>query len=219
MRKIKVSLLVIDYNLYPRNNVDSYNVRCIADAIAAGEKLPPILIDRKSKRIIDGVHRTKAYLTIDENMDVDVIEKDYKSEKEMFLEAMRLNAAHGAKLDACDRTRCCIIAEKLHISIDAVAGALHMTVDKLAGLQATRTAKTSGGLSVPLKRTFQHMSGQRMTKPQMEVNQRSSGMNQAFYAIQLIDMIQANLLDKEDEKLIDTLRKLNELLDELLAAV
>lgn len=219
MRKMKVAELVIDFDIYPRNNVDAHNVRCIMDAIIAGIELPPMICDRASKRLVDGVHRARAYLRLDPNAEAMVIEKTYHTEADLFLDAMRYNAAHGARLDSCDRTRCGIIAERLSIPIDAVAGALHMPVDKLAGLKSDRTARTSSGLSIALKRTIQHMSGRRMTKAQNDANEKLSGMNQQFYVNQLITLIENELLDTSDERLMKRLDALHKLLDGILAAV
>ncbi len=131
---------------------------------------------------------------------------------------MRYNGTHGAQLDTCDRTHCVIISERLGISLDDVAGALHMTIDRLANLKTSRTAVGTGGLTIPIKQTFRRFAGQKFTKRQQESNLRSSGMNQVFYANQLIDMIEAKLLDMEDERLIERLRVLHDLLDGVLTA-
>jgi len=221
MRTMKCAELVLDFDLYPRNNLDGHNIRAIADARKAGVELPPVIADKKSKRVVDGFHRVKERLqTGGPDAEIEVIEKTYRNEKEMFLDAMRYNAAHGARLDPCDRTRCTIIADRLRIPLDSVAGALNMPVDKLAGLKADRTARGNGqGLTVALKHTIRHMAGKKLTKRQREANDRSSGMNQAFYVNQIIDLIEADLLDKADEKLLERLRKLHGLLEELLAAV
>jgi len=217
MKRMKVAILVLDFDLYPRNNVDSHNVRSIVDAITEGETMPPVIIDRKSKRVVDGFHRVKAHLQVDENAELDVIEKTYKDEAAMFLDAMKYNASHGARLDPHDRNHCVIIAERLLIPIERVAGALHMPVDKLATLRSTRTAKGTGGLSVPLKRTVRHMNGRKLTKAQSTANDKLSGMNQAFYANQLIMLIETDMIDKQDEKLFERLQALATLLDGLLA--
>ncbi len=219
MRTIKVAEIIIDYTLYPRNSVDEHNVRGIMDVIRIGGTLPPVLIDRKSKRVVDGVHRTLGHLRLDKDAKIEVIEKDYKNDAAIFLDAMRLNADHGAKLDSSDRTHCLIVAERLKIKLDAVAGALRMPKEKLGDLRNKRIAKAANGLSVPLKRTMQHMSGRRLTKSQLAANKRSSGMNQVFYVNQLVDLIEAELLDQEDEKLLERLRHLHGLLETLLAAV
>jgi hypothetical protein len=97
-----------------------------------------------------------------------------------------------------------------------MAGALNMPVDKLAGLRVSRTATTAGGLSIPLKRTIAHMAGRRLTKAQSQANDGLSGMNQSFYANQLISLIENGLLDKADEKLFERLTRLRELLDGVL---
>lgn len=217
MRKYKAAELVIDYELYPRNNVDAGNVKTIADAIVAGVELPPVVICKKSKRVVDGVHRVKAYLRVlGDDATIEVVEKSYKNDGELFLDAVRYNGGHGAKLDPCDRTRCTIIAERLSIPLDKVAGALNMPADKLGSLRADRTA-TTGSLTIPLKRTVLHFAGKELNKRQAEANERLSGMNQQFYANQLIELIESKMLDTSDDGLLERLRVLNGLLDELLS--
>lgn len=219
MRKLKAATLVLDFDLYPRNNVDAHNVRCIMDAIAMGIELPPVVIDKKSKRIIDGAHRVRAYLKLDPESEVMAIEKNYESEAEMFLDAMRYNASHGSRLDPCDRTRCSIIAERLSIPLDAVAGALHMPTEKLGDLRQNRTANNGAGLAVALKRTVRHMAGRKLTQAQSDANEKLSGMNQTFYVNQLVMLIETRMIDKDDARLMERLERLAELLDELIVKV
>lgn len=216
MKTLKAAELVLDFSLYPRNNVDSHNIKNLIDALAAGEPLPPVVIDKKSKRVVDGFHRVKAYLKfLGDEAKIEVIEKTYKSDAQLFVDAMRYNATHGCKLDPCDRTHCLLLAESLNIPLDQVAGALHTTVDKLAALRADRTA-TSNGLTVPLKRTVRAFAGKKLTKRQQEANVRLSGMNQQFYANQLIELIESEMLDLENENLMMALKKLHELLEGVL---
>lgn len=219
MKKMKAAELVLDFGLYPRNHVDATNVKNICDAMSAGAEIPPVIIDRKSKRVSDGFHRVRAALRVGgDDAEIMVIEKNYANDAELFLDAMRYNASHGAKLHPCDRTHCTIIAERLSIPAEAVAGALNMPVDKLARLSIDRTARTSGGLSVALKNTVRHgFAGRRLTKRQVEANDKLSGMNQVFYANQLIELIESEMLDTGNEKLIERLRVLHGLLDGVLA--
>lgn len=225
MRKMKAVEVVLDYDIYPRNNIDSHNVTTIADALVAGATfggrpgdIPPILIDKKSKRVIDGFHRVKAVLrAFGDDGELMVLERVYRNDADMFLDAMRYNAGHGVKLDPCDRTRCVLIAERLKVPLEAVAGALHMPIEKLGNLRHTRTAQV-GTLTVPLKRTLQSFAGRHLTKRQQQANVKLSGMNQQFYANQLIELIEAKLIDDGDEKLLHRLRHLHSLLDDLLCA-
>jgi hypothetical protein len=133
---------------------------------------------------------------------------------------MRYNASHGARLDPCDRTHCIIIAERLSIPADMVAGALHMTVDRLATLRDTRTARGAGGLTIPLKRTVaEKFAGKKLTKPQEEANKKLSGMQPVFYANQLILLLKNDMLPDDDERLEIGLRKLFGLLEARFGAV
>lgn len=220
MRKMKAAELVLDFDMYPRNNVDAHNVKNIVDALSAGIEIPPVVIDKKSKRVVDGFHRVRAHLRLyGEDAQIMVVEKAYKSDADLFLDAMRYNASHGAKLDPCDRTHCTIIAERLSIPLDAVAGALNMPVDKLATLQNTRTGRSSSGLAIPLKRTVsRQFSGKRLTKRQVEANEKLSGMNQVFYVNQIIELIESGMLDLEDGNLAERLRVLHGHLDSVLTA-
>ncbi len=219
MQKIKIAELVLDYELYPRNNVDSHNVKSLVEARAAGVELPPIVIDKKSKRVVDGFHRVLAEKKFSgKDGEILAIEKTYKDEAAIFLDAMRYNATHGARLDPCDRTRCSIIAKRLHIPREAIAGALNMSVEKIGELLNTRVATSKeSGLSVPLKRTVMHFAGKNLNKRQEEANTKLSGMNQQFYANQLIELIESKMLSLDDEELIGRLRHLHELLDDILA--
>lgn len=214
MKKMKVAELVLDFSLYPRSNVDSQNVANLCEAIAAGIELPPIVIDKASKRVADGFHRVKAYLRVHgDDAEAFVVEKSYRNEKELFLDAARYNAAHGAKLDSHDRTHCAIVAERLKIDMADLAGALNMTVDKLANLRDTRVAMSKSGEPLALKNTVRRQfAGKKLTKRQEQANAKFSGMNQAFYVNQLIELIESDMLDKENGELMERVQKLHELL-------
>jgi hypothetical protein len=219
MRKVKAASLVLDYELYPRNNVDRHNVKGIIDAKHAGVEMPPVVADEATKKVVDGFHRVIAELKENPDGEILVVFKRYRDEAAMFLDAMRYNAAHGARLDPCDRARCTIIAERLAVPLEAVAGALHMPAGKLGDLRNARTATgKDSGLTIPIKNTIGHMAGRALNKRQQEANEKLSGMRQAFYANQLIELIEARLLDTGDEALLERLRRLNDLLTELLVA-
>lgn len=216
MRTMKAAELVLDFELYPRNNVDSHNVRTLVDALAAGAELPPVIICQKTKRVADGFHRVKSVLKFfGDDAEIQVVEKRYKTDADLFLDAMRYNASHGCKLDPCDRTHCVIIAERLQIPLESVAGALHVPADRLGSLRRERTA-TAGGLTIPLKRTLRHKAGQSLSTRQREANERLSGMNQVFYVNQIIELIEADLLNTSDDNLMKRLTHLQHLLSDLL---
>ena len=73
------------------------------------------------------------------------------------------------------------------------------------------------GQPLALKNTVrQQFAGKRLNQRQVEANDRLSGMNQQFYANQLIELIESKMLDLKDEKLMARLKILNDFLDEIL---
>lgn len=218
MKTVKASELVEDFDLYPRGDVDSSHVASIAEALLAGEEVPPVIADKKTKRIADGFHRRRAFIKNGgPDAVVPVIFKEYASEADLFIDAMAHNSGHGRRLTSVDAVRSATLAEKLGITVDVVAKCLKMTIDRVGTLVADRTAKC-GMTTVPLKQTIRHMAGKKLSKPQQEANRKLSGMNQVFYVNQLITLIEADLLDKENEELMLKLQQLQGMLEGLLVA-
>lgn len=220
MKKYKASELVEDFDVYPRGHVDSQHVGYMLASLVAGAKLPPIVIDKKTKRIVDGVHRVRAIRRhLGDDAQIDCIEKTFASEAELLLEAIRLNANHGRTLSQFDRARCITLADKLAIDTESLASAMTMTVDAVAELRVDRLAtERDSKLTVPIKRTIRHMAGKSLSKRQMEANGRLSGMNQQFYVNQVIELIEAGLLDTSDKNLMTAIEKLRGLLESQLVA-
>lgn len=211
--KVKVSELVFDFNLYPRQQIDAGHLRNMMTAREAGIEFPPIYADRKSKRITDGFHRASlARRMHKEKAEIQVIFVDYESDQAMFLDALRRNASHGRNLTTYDRTHAIILADNLGLTHDVVAEALGMTISRVDELGTSRAAK-SDGLKVPLKSTIRHMAGKRLTRGQQAANRKLGGMDAKFYARQLIMLLENDLLDKEDAELAPVLQRLIELLE------
>lgn len=207
--------LVLDWSIYPRHDVDGQQVGYMVEALRSGHELPPIVADKASKRIVDGFHRYRAYSeTLGRDAEVAVILKPYASDAEMFEDAMRYNASHGKNLTTFDRTRCLMIAERLKITRERIMGILHW---EPATEERIRRTRYSGPLNgprsrVPLKRTIEHKAGEKLTERQVKANSKLSGMRQAFYPNQLIELLEADLVDTENENLIARLRHLYDLL-------
>jgi hypothetical protein len=224
MTKRKVGELILDFNVYPRMSVDTQHISYMREALEAGGKFPPLVICAKTLRIVDGFHRHKLYLmAYGSDYEADVIEKSYKRDADLFADAMRLNAEHGRSLSRYDRAHCLLVAEKLTLSLDETAVALGMTVDKLTELRVNRVATLSvsgkgKGAAIPLKRTIAHMTGKTLTPAQAEVNDRLGGMNQLFYVNQLISLLEADLIDRQNADLMKRLQVLRTLIGKVKVA-
>lgn len=214
MPKIKISELVLDYNLYPRSSVDRQHIHSIADAIVAGVILPPIIVDKEDHRLIDGFHRVKAVERIEgENGLIDAVFKRYKDDAARFADAMQYNATHGRALNTFDRAHCIIQAERFGLSMDQVASALKITVERGEELKADRIGRlhmtgSKPGEPIPLKRTIKHKAGQTLSDSQAEANRKLSGMEQSFYVNQLLLLIESDLLNRDDVNVMSSLAKL-----------
>lgn len=220
MKKYPVVELIEDFSIYPRLQVNAQHVNNLAEALRAGAELPPILIDRKSKTIIDGFHRCRAHRKVYGNeCDITVLEKDFKNHGEMLLEAARVNFQHGRRMETADLVRCALLAKDLKVSEKSLALACNVRLERLKELTIARTAKSSDLQPMPIKRTFEHMAGATFTAEQQETNKHSSGMKQVFYVNQIISMIESDMLDSDDAGLFARLKRLHELLDDLLVGV
>lgn len=226
MKKIKAAKLILDYNLYPRVTIDSQHTSYMVESLKAGLELPPIIVDEKSLRVIDGFHRVTATLRHNKNETIMAIFKKYKSETEMFVDAMKYNATHGRTLTQYDRAHCILRAEDLSIDLDTTAKALSISLDKVKELRTRRVGeliltgrikrKAKGTFSnIQLKRTIQHKAGKVLTKQQVEVNSKLSGMGQSFYVNQIIMLIESKLLNTKNKRLIEKLSHLYSLLDDM----
>jgi hypothetical protein len=231
MKRYQLSALVLDFSLYPRGSIDSHHASEIVAALQAGTTMPPIVIDMKSKRVIDGFHRIKAYQRLfDEHYKVECVEKNYKSEAMMFLDAMRCNSTHGRALTQFDKVHCLLLANKFHLADSDVAGALHITSERIGELRSCRigslrpqsmgTFRPSGAVVPPtpiaLKNTIAHMTGKELTPEQSAVNDKLSGMNASFYVNQIAMLIENDLINVNDADILEGLSKLQRLLQAFL---
>lgn len=222
MNTRKLSELVLDYNIYPRRQIDRYHVNTMLEYLKGGGTLPPLVICAKSLRIVDGFHRRDAYRRIskdDPNFEVECVEKTYKNDAEIFLDSMRYNASHGRTLTRFDRAHCILLAKHLRVSDRDIAKVLHVAPRDIKQMLGVRSALKPGDTAelTAIKTTIKHKAGQRLTEEQSECNDKLGGMNQGFYVNQIIMLIENDLIEWDNEKLVEKLQRLAELLEQALA--
>ena len=216
METVKAALLVEDLSIYPRFAVDQIYVRRLAEALLAGESLPPVVADQKSKRLVDGFHRRRAYmLAFGPDAEIPVEWKKYRDTREMFLDVLRYNARHGKRLTTGEEVRCVLIGEELGVSRETVAETLGIRREVLDGKVERKVAEGTVE-RVALKPALTHLSGAKLTKEQEELNRKLGGHKLSFYVQQLIMLIKAGCVDVGDRKLMVLLQELRDLITELL---
>lgn len=214
--------LVEDLELYPRHAVDDANVARLALALEAGIDLPPIVADRKSKRIVDGWHRGRAYRRVHGNgATVPVEFRSYPNEAALVEDAIHMNATHGRPFDEMDRTRAVLMLERLGLKPERIATALSCPVEKVEKLRlrvatanATVDATVPGTRKVTLKRPMAHFAGKTLTRPQAEAHDRAPGTSYLLVARQLLDAVRLNLYAPDDEKIGKAFKELRKALQE-----
>jgi len=225
-KTICVAELVEDMDIYPRHAIDTSHVQALSFALEAGTTLPPIVADQKSKRIIDGWHRKRAYRRIhgpEAIVDVELV--SYKNEAEMKLDAICRNAQHGRRFDAIDRTRCVIMLRGAGFNDGKIALALNVPekrVEKLAIKIATapKSAEQNvpGSNVITLKRSVSHLKGTVLSKSQAKAHASLPGTSFLLIARQLCLGLTEKMVNMEDERLIEQLAELRDLLVSRLAA-
>ncbi len=213
-KKVKVADLILDYELAPRAS-SAGNVDRLADAMRSGEKIPAPVVCAKTMRVNDGFHRVKAHIRVfGKASSITVNLKTYESDESFFLEAMEANTSHGANLSMLDRIHCAHVGARLGIETEKVAGALHMPADKLAKITVDRSAMDKNGRPLPLKPALSKpWHGRKLTQGQQDVNATMNANSPQYFARQLTRLLQAGVVDLEDDGTRAALDELHECLN------
>lgn len=213
--KIKIEKLVLDYDLYPRTQVDSVHVNDIVNAIDAGVEMPPLLVDRKTKRVVDGFHRYKAYEKR-RYTSIEATMKSYRSEKDIYLDAVSLNSSHGRRFAHYDQVRVIARSEQLNMPVEVIATALNITTKRVEELRLSKQAVDNNGRVMAIKRTLSHFRQKELTVRQVRGNDKAGGMSSMYYVNQVINIVENGILDHENIGLMERVATLRDLLNKVL---
>ena len=219
--KVKAIDLVFDWNLWPRQSaqrLDSTNLARMREALRSGFTLPPVLVSSKDYRIVDGFHRTRAYLDVfGDDVEIDAVLKEYETDAAMFLEAGATNHIHGLPMSPKDRAHFISKCRRFKLPWPAIATALNMNVDTLKTFVEKRTAKTEAGETIPLSRGAEGLAGKVLTPTQEHYARTANGCMPEMYIAMLINALRAEGV-AYTPKTIAKLQELHELIGEILDA-
>jgi hypothetical protein len=195
---VKVGELVVDYGILPRGGVNFAHVDNLKNAALAGASFPPIIAERNTKRVVDGLHRHTMYVQLyGEEHEVEVEFRDFADENELWLAAVEANATHGLAYSTYDRRRILVEAERRGISRDVISSAIKMPVEKADKKLADGSAfvKTPVGhrKRVPLRTGLKGLAGRDLNKRQVEANGKA-GMKAEYCCEALVALLRAGLL-------------------------
>jgi hypothetical protein len=213
---VEVASLLFDESLYPRQSVNEQTIADYAEAMRAGAKFPPIVADKKGRRIVDGWHRGKAsQRAFGVTATVEVDFRSYPNEQAIVLDAVRLNAVHGQRFSHYDLRHCVILCERVHISAEKIAGALGLTLDKFKRISENEVHRDEEGNPICAgKQPSMHLieQGKPITDRQNSALAGMLGNGQTFTINQVSRLIEGRLLNKSDERIMAALEKLYGLL-------
>jgi hypothetical protein len=209
----RVASLLLDEAIYPRSTVSDQRVGRLAEALRAGATLPPLVAETGKRRIVDGVHRSRAYLRVlGPDAEAPVEWRTYPDDAAAFKDAGLLNAAHGEPLSSLDLAHCLDVARRLHIPDGDLPDVLSLTIAKVEQMRGERFATGPTGEDVLLKRSTRHLAGQTLTLRQVAGNAQSSGMQLVFHINQVINALANGLVVADDAAVTARLHRLAELL-------
>lgn len=212
IQMVPIAGLVLDYDLYPRTQVNGIHVRDMCDAIEAGVHMPPVIADKKTKRVVDGFHRVTAYKRNGQK-EIKTEWRIYNNDSELFLDAVQLNASHGQKFSHYEIVRIFTKCQTLGVDPEVIAGATHLTITRLNEMVDLKTA-IIGKTLTPIKRTLSCWRGRQIGKKQIQGNIRAGGHHALFYINQVINLLDHDLIDLDDRRILNALLKLKGLISE-----
>jgi len=202
---IDLAAIVLDWTFYPRTEVSRETVMRLKEAIASGTRIPPVIIDKKTMKLIDGFHRYEAYKGLKANK-IPAELRTYKDEREMIEDVGALNSDHGRPFSSQDCRRFILLASDVGLSKEKIAGILHVTRERIEGWMIQRA--TFKNEEIPIKRGLHYLVGKKLTEGQRKLNKEWGGMNATFYINQLILYLEAGGLRSDDRNFIEKMERL-----------
>jgi hypothetical protein len=194
--KLAIGEIVFDETMYPRNGVSEFNIQRLALAGEAGAKFPPLVVEVKTHRLVDGRHRLEVYRRKGITK-VDVIEKKYASDADMFADAVRLNIGHGTPLDQYTIRHSVLRLEQYGYTREQIAEVVRLPLERIEKIERG-FANAPDGHPIALKGGLSHLHGETLNTEQQALNRRYSGGKATFHLRQLCVLIETDMWPRSD---------------------
>jgi hypothetical protein len=217
VQEVEVSKLVFEPRLYPRVEPSVFHINRLADALRAGETLPPVIADDERFILIDGVHRSRAWARVygdESKIPCELVTAD---DAEIFRLAVECNTGHGLALTPFEQTKCLLRFNEFGITREVALRALRMTAEKAERMVATKTAyreSSDGGRErIAIKGSLQGFHGETLTEAQVAANNKCGGLRLGYYVNQMVALVESGLCDRAEGETLENLYQLKELLN------
>jgi len=201
---LKISEIEMDEELYPRTKVSWMTSYTYSQAMLMGDIFPPVIVGRLEGKyyLIDGWHRIQALKLLKQDV-VKAIVKNVESKKELFAEAVKLNARHGKPLSIQDKVKIIDRLKELGFDPKNISELVKIPIDKLKKYEA-RTITLPTGKKIYLKATTAKAVEKKLkTEGEQvdieEIDQEIINARSVEHILkQLIDILEADLLPVGD---------------------
>lgn len=220
-QKLKVTQITLDKEIYPRT-APSWQVSYqYSQSMLAGAKFPPIVVAKSDNKyiLLDGLHRLNAKKVLKE----DTIECEVLSnlnKKEMFEIAIQKNVAHGSTLTPFDKRNIALKLRAMKYPNIAIAKLIQVPQSKLNNFIAQRLVNSITGEvqgeSFIVKSSLKHLAGTTVDESDktniQSTNSRLSIIDQLHLLKQLIELLQKDLIDRNDLEIEGCLKMIKKLI-------
>ena len=187
-------------DFYPRikpNWLVSYQY---SQAMRAGAIFPPIVVAKHRGKLIlvDGKHRMEATkLTKEKYIKATIL--DGLSEKQIYIEAVKSNVAHGYPLAPKEKREIILRLQDMDMSENLICELVRVPTDKLTTFVGGNLVNDITG-QVIVKAPLQHLAGGDFSYDMDKQQRHFAVMSQQQLLIQVIDLIDKDMIDKKDKR-------------------
>ncbi len=218
MRKIlDIKQIVFDEELYPRGSFDWKTAYSYSQAMKTGAKFPPIYVGflDGSYVLMDGKHRIEA----NNNLKIKSISCDIvrvKDKKELFIKAVQSNIKNGKPLSSYDRTKIIMGLDSMHVGITQISKVVQMPVTSVKKFMIERVRSSISGEEILLKTPLKHLPQSKVSNDLDYVQDKITGSSQEAIVYDLKALLENNLIDKKNRKILNDLKVIYQLIKQLI---
>ena len=208
--------IVFDESLYPRHKYWWGTAYAYSEEMKAGARFPNITVGLLNGKhvLVDGKHRLEAYkINKETHVSVDVLSG--LNEEELFLQAIKLNIAHGHTLSSYDKMKIIGKLEDMKFDMESISGIVQIPMGKLTNFIAKRITTTTFGKPQILKSAFKHLSNAKIPIENYEQS-TISARSELSLVRQLIQVFSNEAFPKKDHEFVERVEELHMLLEEWL---
>jgi hypothetical protein len=215
LKDLKQSEEILEIRQPNPNTVSVYR-----QAMRQGDKFPALVITPENI-IVSGNTRYAAYCDeYPEDHEVSVEVRKYANHTDMIEDSIRENIRHGDRLEGIQKKRAIHKLLSLGKTAEDLSALLGMSVKRIEHYAGLYVIIRGGKERKPVKRGLEHMAAKSVTRNQYEHHERR---DRAFsvhaQCNQLIRWIENGWVDMDDERNIESLCRLAEVIDEKVRAV